>query len=201
MGFNPQKLIGIIPELINRVRLLADGMISTLTGLEQEAEGVAKSSGVLLDHFSTLFQYLAVFSATYISCGIYFLSKIRSCMIYYILDIIGQILYLPVRIFVWILKTIRLINLQPYVDKIWEYMEKLDMIIYTKLKFHIIHYPRSVRENCYVCKRLKMSVVGKQTEIIAEDFGPDGIGRDLVAGGENLMRALNDFMGVFAPLF
>jgi len=46
-----------------------------------------------------------------------------------------------------------------------------------------------------------MSVVGKQTEIIAEDFGPDGIGRDLVAGGENLMRALNDFMGVFAPLF
>jgi hypothetical protein len=198
---DPKKFLGIIPELIHRVVLLADGVLSIFEGLELEVEGVAKSAVTLVDHVGGLIMYLAVLGATTLTCSIYYISNIRACFIYYLLEIFGQLLYLPVRVLAWIIKMTKLINPYPYLDLFWGYMEKLDMFIYTYCKFHIIHYPRSVREKCYVCKRLKQSTVATQGGILADDFAPGGIAQDLTAGGEKLMHGVMDIVGVFAPLF
>ena len=56
----------------------------------------------------------------------------------------------------------------------WKFMEYLDKVIFGLTGFHIIHFPRWVRDQCYNCKRLKTSTVGNQfkrlSDIVIKDI-------------------------------
>jgi hypothetical protein len=54
--------------------------------------------------------------------------------------------------------------------------------------FHIIHYPRSIRQKCYVCKRLKTQVISTQADVVKDDFSPDGRIKQIFNRGINTIR-------------
>lgn len=119
-----------------------------------------------------LIQYTFEFIKTHMVCGVYFAKNIRECVFYYIIDAILLILYLPIRIFKWVFRLITGSSLmQDIEDQIWSLMEQFDTIWFTITKFHLIYWPKQIRDDCYNCKRLKVMVLAQKAEDVAYDFG------------------------------
>ena len=59
------------------------------------------------------------FINTYIKCGIQLIGNIHKCFFFYLVDIIGKVLYLPVRIVLWFLKLYFDIDFYPMEKRIW----------------------------------------------------------------------------------
>ena len=114
---------------------------------------------------------------------------------------IGSLLYIPVIVIIWLLATLKIINLQPFVDKFWIFMEKVDILSYKYCKFHIIHFPKSVREKCFVCKRLKPSVmINVGTQVVKDFTPPDGeVIKPFAAGINDIVEGGQKLGSVFAP--
>lgn len=146
-----------IPNIFKGV---GDGIIGLGEGLKLGVTDIGK-----------MIDYSFVFLGTYIGCGVGFLTNLKSCIFYYLLECLGQILYLPIRLTLWISQQAGA-DLSGTMSKFWDFMEMIDRSIYKGLKFHIIHYPGSVVAKCYVCKRLKQTVLSDQGEILHDDFEP-----------------------------
>ena len=117
----------------------------------------------------------------------------QTCIFYYLLEAIGQILYLPVRIFLWIAFQLK-IDLYPLETQFWDLIEYIDKIVLKAAGFHISHYPKNIREQCYNCKRLKISslvdhsmpMVNDVTNVLPPALGP-GVMK-MITGGTQLMN-------------
>ena len=82
-------------------------------------------------------------------CAVKLISKAQKCMLYYILDVIGYTLYLPVMIFFW------LFSLQSIEREIFKGLDFVDDTIYGVAGFHIFRYPNDLLNDCYRCKNKK----------------------------------------------
>jgi hypothetical protein len=162
-----------ISDAFNKIKNVFDGIGKIFKGIGQEFDAVGESVALGVTDIFTLIEFIFIFLGSYIGCGVYFLMNIRSCLFYYLLEVLGQILYIPVRIIVWILSFLHF-NLQQYLDIFWNKMEILDGLVYKFGGFHIIHYPRGIRQKCYVCKRLKTQVLVNKSNDIKDDFSPGG---------------------------
>jgi hypothetical protein len=176
-----------ISDAFNVIKNVFDGVGKVFKGIGEEFDAVGESVEIGVTDIFTLIEFVFIFLGSYIGCGVYFLMNIRNCFFYYLLEILGQILYIPVRICVWIFSLFSF-NLQKYLDIFWSKMEILDRIVYKYGGFHIIHYPRSVRQKCYVCKRLKTQVLVDKSNIIKDDFAPRGRIEQVFNKGINTIR-------------
>lgn len=184
--------MGGVPDFnkfISGIKNIGSGITEIFDGIGQEFVAVGQSVELGVIDIFTLIEYYYIFLGSYIGCAIYFLINIRGCLFYYLLEVLGQILYIPIRITIWIFSLMH-INLQKYFDKFWNKMEKFDQMIYKNAKFHIIHYPRGVRQLCYVCKRLKTKALVDKSNVIKDDFSPGGriqqffdVGINMIAEG------------------
>ena len=87
------------------------------------------------------------------NCGIKTITNLRTCIIWYIIDMIGCTLYnIIVVLPVFAILMITGFNLQPYVDTINYYLEYIDSIIFDFTCCHLIHFPKWVIDLCYTCK-------------------------------------------------
>jgi len=82
--------------------------------------------------------YIFEFVKTYTVCGVFFIANAKRCFLYYIIEFIGILLYMPVRIMLVILRAIG-INLYPVEKSVWDALEKLDKYVVGNLGFHIIY--------------------------------------------------------------
>ena len=121
--------------------------------------GLSFSDGVV-----TLF----TFSISWMMCLFKNLSNMQTCIFYYLLEAIGQILYLPVRLFLWIAFQFK-IDLYPIETKFWDFIEYIDKIVLNAAGFHISHYPKNIREQCYNCKRLKIATLVEHSMPLVTD--------------------------------
>lgn len=154
-----------------RFEMIGYGMRDILQGIFVEspkavAEGIARG---FLD-IVTLFRYFGEFLRTYVMCGVKYMQNFHKCVLYYTLDSLGQILYVPVRLILWFLLVFLKRDLYGTADKVWGYLESLDSYIYRYLGFHISHYPKNVRDMCYNCKRLKVAAMSQKASDIKYDF-------------------------------
>ena len=124
------------------------------------------------------------------------MQNITSCIMYYFLDFLGQILYIPFRIAFFIVNLI-IPGMGTHLEKvIWSNLEKLDRVTIGTVGFHIIHFPKSVRDMCYNCRRLKPTVfVDKALEIV-DDLG-DPIIPLLIGGLQKMVGGLGKIMNAF----
>jgi hypothetical protein len=162
-----------IQRAFDRVKDVFEGIGQVFTGIGQEFDAVGEGVALGATDISQLLELVFIFLGSYINCGVYFLVNIKGCLFYYLIEVLGQILYIPVRILVWILSLFHF-NLQKQLDIFWTKMEKIDRVVYKYVGFHIIHYPRSIRQKCYVCKRLKTQVISNKADVVKDDFSPDG---------------------------
>lgn len=89
------------------------------------------------------------------NCGINTIKNIRTCMIWYIIDLIGSTLYnIIVVLPVFTVRTIIGFDLQPFIDMIHTYIEKLDSYLqyFTCRKERFFHFPEWVIKLCYTCE-------------------------------------------------
>jgi hypothetical protein len=82
---------------------------------------------------------------------------------------------------------------------LWDMLENLDTMIFSLTGIHIIHYPKWIRDQCYNCRRLKMSTVGDQFTktftTLSKEFPQDAAPGISVmnGGGKRLMSAMQKF--------
>jgi hypothetical protein len=136
---------------------------------------------------------LFTFSMSWMMCLFKNIANMQTCIFYYLLEAIGQILYLPVRICLWMAYQLK-IDFYPYETKFWDFIEYIDKIVLKFAGFHISHYPKNIRNQCYNCKRLKISslvehsmpLVHDVTDVLPPALGP-GVMK-MITGGTQLMN-------------
>jgi len=101
------------------------------------------------------------------------ISKLPKCFLWYALDTMGWIIYLPFRFVFWVLDYfIPEIKMTEKEHKGWDFLDEIDYFLHgpngnwfmdqyadksppnpdpdsLNLEFHVIHFPNSVMETCY----------------------------------------------------
>ena len=85
-------------------------------------------------------------------CGIKTIENLRTCIIWYILDLLGSTLYnIIVVLPVFMIRMITGFDMQPYVNAVHNAIEYVDSMFFGLTCYHLIHYPPWVIEKCYSC--------------------------------------------------
>uniref|UniRef100_A0A6C0JJ91 Uncharacterized protein n=1 Tax=viral metagenome TaxID=1070528 RepID=A0A6C0JJ91_9ZZZZ len=163
------KIINFMITIPARVANLVIGATNIILGIAVTTAHLAEIVPMFSIDILNLLGYMFEFVKTYTVCSVYFIANAKRCVLYYIIEMIGFILYMPVRIFLLILNAIG-INLYPYEHKVWNGLEQLDHIIVGAAGFHIIYWPKSIRDQCFNCKRLKIDVLMERAGDISGDF-------------------------------
>jgi len=201
-GDNMKKAFGVFQEIGERMKRIKYGFDDIGNGIKNEFKGLGDGLNIGVTDISRLIEYVFIFIGSYITCGVHFITNLKNCLFYYLMDTIGQLMYLPIRITQFLFRIIMPNNkiLDHFINYIWRKVEKLDKIIYGFVGFHICHWPRGVRERCYVCRRLKQHVIVRQGDRVNDDFSKDGaIAQEFQkginqakAGGSTIKHALTD---------
>jgi hypothetical protein len=100
---------------------------------------------------------ILIWAVTGFMCGLTGIFNLPKCFLWYLLEWIGWVIYLPFRLLFSLMDSAMhyIIGKKMVVDiehKIWCFLEDLDKYIHKSTKIHIIHYPDSVVKKCYTCK-------------------------------------------------
>jgi len=71
------------------------------------------------------------------------IANMKSCFLWYALEIIGWILYIPMEFFVWFF------CLQALEKSFWGIVEETDCFIHGILGFHVFYYSNYIRKKCF----------------------------------------------------
>jgi len=189
-----KPMIDFFKKLPKRLTSINSGLKDIFYGIGDEFKylGIGTARGV--SDISLLFAYISQFVFSYTMCGVKYMSNMPSCLLYYSVDTTFNIMHLPIRISLWLLQWSIGLNLYPIQDKIWKWLLQLNGYIYGSLGFNIIRWPKNVRDQCYNCKRLKLSVLARKGKDIDYDFKVNipkilkkGINR-IKRGGERIIN-------------
>lgn len=114
-------------------------------------------------------QYVGVFAFTNLMCIIKNMKNFTHCIFYYIWDVFLQLCYLPITITLFVFSFL-IPSIYDIEAKVWDFIHLLDKYWFSFFKFHIIYYPKAIRDKCYNCKRLKPTVFAKKLVEYADDF-------------------------------
>lgn len=180
-----------------RFRNLGASFNNIFSGIIEEFIALGYALQLGFNSIASMVYYVSVFIGSYLDCGVKFAQNIFYCLPFYIFDIIGQILYLPIRILLWVFSTFLALDLYSNEKKVWNGLESMDKILFPYIGVHIIHYPKEVRENCYVCVRLREKVITDKAKEVDETFRKD-IPEMLGKSSEKLKKGGRQFREVFA---
>ena len=129
-----------------RIKHFNKGFDEFGTGVKSEFDNLGKS---LKLGFSDIFCLIGTLG----TCGIHFLNNLGNCIFYYILEMIGYIIYTIFFVFpVYVIKSITGLDMMYFVDKLWEMFYYFDKMLFSISKMHFMHYPDSIIKQCYTCK-------------------------------------------------
>jgi len=185
---------GPFQKLLNVFEDIGDGFVKIGHGIEHFFEAVGEDIVGTVFDISEFVQYLAVFLFTTFMCLIRNAGNLTTCIFYYIWDAFLQLCYLPVRIVLFLLYFI-LPKVYDWEAQFWNYMDILDRFWYKYFQFHIIHYPKSVRDKCYNCKRLKASVFAGKVIGYSQDVFH--VGEDVIEGPIAIVDGIVDIIRSF----
>ena len=200
------KMVLLIPKLVMSVGDIFSFMINSVIGIVELLSGAAMALALGFEslfkgvtQFGVFMLYSLEFFLTHLFCFLKIVFTAPSCVIWYVIETIGKILYL-VPMFFFSLITIIGFDGKAIEKAIWDGLENIDAFTFSIAGIHIIHYPKWIRDQCYNCRRLKMGTVGDQFTktftTISREFPDDASPGISVmnGGGKRLMSALKKFM-------
>lgn len=110
------------------------------------------------------------------ACVIEKITNFKTCFFWYLLDIVFEIMYLPIRVILWLAspEMFDVCEVKQVHDMVVRQRDKLDCFIYENYGFHIFRYPHSEQRRCYKCKFKKFPNIAAHFEAIetssADDF-------------------------------
>jgi hypothetical protein len=147
----------------------ARGIGEVIVGIGQVIYGsITSITYIVPDLFDAIYTFV-VFAITWMLCLFKNIANMQTCLFYYLIDTVGQILYLPFRIIFWLCYMVKL-DLYPAEKSIWDMIEDVDRVFIKNVGFHICHWPKSIRDQCYNCKRLKVSTLNRHSAPLVHDI-------------------------------
>jgi len=109
--------------------------------------------GIIFSFFGYVKKICEWFVST-TACVIEKITSFKSCFFWYLLDIIFEIMYLPMRVILWFAspEMFDVCEVEQLHDMVVRQRDKLDCFIYENYGFHIFRYPHSEQKRCYKCK-------------------------------------------------
>lgn len=180
-------LVPLIGLLIALAVQIGNGIFDIFTGVAQEFIEFPQGAFIGAISGAKMAHALGVFGITNFICGLKMLQNATSCGGYYIMQLIGKILYLiPALVFMVLDFVSGKIKMGSQIEKkLWDFLEILDRFTRERLGFHIIYFSKSVRDKCFNCRRLKTSAFIRKTGEFVTDMTEDVI--PLTTGGLSKM--------------
>ena len=170
---NFKRLMCFFETVPQRVNNIMTGMDNVFQGIEEQYALILKAAAMGAKETNKLLNYSVIFINMYFKCAVKFVLNLYKCFFYYMVDAFIRFLFLPIKLLLVVFS--KFINFDPNAieTKIWKGFEFIDMIVYSTLDFHIIYFPKSVREDCYTCVTLKAKVVKDQGNVVDKTFKKD----------------------------
>lgn len=173
---NPLKAIGsflkMIPKLISIITEVVMGIKDIFLGLAREFQEFPQGAYYFGVHVAIFIQYLGVFMFTNLFCAMQMIQNFTSCFFWYALDIFGKILYLVPQVFILFFSLLG-VPARDIEKQIWDGLESLDRIVVDASGYHLIHFPKSIRDKCYNCKRLSTNaLIGRAADAFEDINDP-----------------------------
>ena len=166
------SFLEMIPKLINIVTEIVMGIKDIFLGLAREFQEFPQGAFYLGVHLAIFIQYLGVFVFTNLFCAMQMIQNFTSCFFWYALDIFGKILYLVPQVFILIFSLFG-IPAREMEKNIWDALESVDRSVVDMSGYHLIHFPKNVRDRCYNCKRLSTSaLIGRAADTFGDINDP-----------------------------
>tara|TARA_Y100000816_G_scaffold176075_1_gene126937 strand:- start:7195 stop:8124 length:930 start_codon:yes stop_codon:yes gene_type:complete len=147
------KLIAIRQAVTTQLNRIKDAVKSRLSNI--------RNSMTFFSTFSFIFKFIAFIIAVFaflgrvfywlflnIKCTVYWFMNFRQCFFWYLLEIIGFILYIIPGFIFWCFKDY---GGQEIENKLWKGINDFDCWVYDMTNFHIIHYSEDIIKKCYSC--------------------------------------------------
>ena len=150
--------LAMIPKIFQIITGIIMGIKDIFMGLAREFKEFPQGAYYLGMHAAIFVQYLGVFAFTNLFCAMQMIQNFSSCFFWYALDIFGKILYLLPQIIIFFLEMLG-VPAKKMETQVWMFLEKIDRIVIDATGFHIIHFPKDVRDKCFNCKRLRKSAL------------------------------------------
>ena len=163
------KIFTIIGTFPKRIANIGKGIGNIFKGIGQEFTGVVAGTALGFKDIVLLVYYGSYFLFTYIACGVQYITNIPKCFFYYMVDIFFCLIYLPVTLTLFV-TSFAFPIVYVIESLIWKYIYKTDIMQYNFTGFRLTRWPKSIRDKCYNCKRLKISVVSKKGKDVHIDF-------------------------------
>lgn len=140
------------------------GVMTGILGLAETAQGIGE-----LIIFSL---YLVRWFVDHIICGFKMMFSLPTCIFFYFINLIGQVLYLPFRATWFLLYMAGFETIYKYEAAAWKKVEEADIWFFENiLPFHFAAWPKNIRTKCFSCVRLKMGSVGTKFLPVGDRFG------------------------------
>jgi len=152
------QFISMIPKIFKIITGIVMGIKDIFLGLAREFQEFPQGAYYLGMHAAIFVQYLGVFAFTNLFCAMQMIQNFTSCFFWYALDIFGKILYLIPQLIIMFLVFLG-IPADDLETQFWIFMEDIDRMVVDASGFHIIHFPKDIRDKCFNCKRLKTSAL------------------------------------------
>lgn len=171
-----QGIYDYILSLKARFTKLGNGIVGLFTAIGNSFDTIfAKALPVIVNDVASL-----VYGGG--RCLVHFGGNFRSCLIFWIMDLIAEIIYnvfvlLPVYIIDAIIPSL---DLMSYVEQIKSWIKDIDDIFIDIIGYSCIHYPSSVLNDCYMCGEVdftrKVRELNDDTSRLNSAF--DSLGQD-----------------------
>lgn len=140
-----QKIDRFFKSIPCRIKHFNSGFKEFGIGLKMQFDNLGK--GLKLG-FSDIFSLIGTLG----TCGIHFIKNLGNCIFYYILEMIGHIIYTIFFVFpMYVIKSITGADMMSYVEQLWKLFYYFDRLLYSMTKMHFMHYPDSIVQQCYTC--------------------------------------------------
>jgi len=148
------RFIKKVGRMFAAIGKIAVGLAEIVAGIGRELGEAPVGIYLTWVQVVIFIQTLWMFSITNFTCAMRMMNNASYCAFFYILDVLGQILYLIPRLVIFALS---LIGMPAYEWEkgIWDFLEQVDRWCIDYIGIHIIHFPKSIRETCFSCRRLK----------------------------------------------
>lgn len=163
------KMIKFTKTVGPRVENVFFGIGNVFYGIGLTLEGIGKGIGLGFLEIGELLTYLGEFLFTYLICAVKFTTNLWSCFFYYIIELLLQIIYLPIRIILFLGYSMG-IDLYARERQVFEGLTDLSYMFYSVTGYHFMFWPKNIRERCFVCVRLKTDAVSEKANDVDKVF-------------------------------
>ena len=161
-------IFGPIENIFTKIKRVFEGYGEVMEGI-----GIAwfdLNKGVWLGFNSEieLFSYVGEYMFTNLYCGLRYLVFLPACIFFYLLDAFFILLYMPIRIMLFMISSVATNQIYEYETYFWKIIRDIDYECFKSTGLNFIKWPKVIRDQCYNCKRLKLETLSKKADQVGQ---------------------------------